>query len=154
MTDTPNQDAAVQSIQEILRQEYLRGFQDGARQLVALEIKVAAMFAEALKGALPAREIAVTPEKKPINHLTTKKAPKGAVGAAVSEILRAYPGSSITAIEEVCAVEAPEVASRSIGNELRRLEGKKYRREGRNWFLISEPETETAEGALESASAA
>lgn len=48
----------------------------------------------------------------------------------------------------------PEIAARSIGNELRRFKGIKYRQEGRNWFLISRPETETAEGALESASAA
>jgi len=162
MTDTPNQDAAVQSIQEILRREYLRGYTDGAASAESLRAEIMATldrFPSLTTKSSPAR--ALGPPHR-LNHISPeraeavdrKKAPKGAVGAAISEILKDGSGLTLFEIEEWCSIQAPGIAVRSVGNELRRFRGVKYRQEGRNWFLISTPETETAEGALESASAA
>jgi hypothetical protein len=67
------------------------------------------------------------------------RAPRGAVGRSIDLVLEVYPGSSIPDIEEMVARENKEIARKSVGNEIRRMEGKKYKRDrpnGYRWFLI------------------
>lgn len=80
---------------------------------------------------------AEAPPVPPPTDSAAVRAPRGAVGAAVESILRDHPLLRITDIEDVAANEFPLVATKSLGNELRRGEGKKYKRddEGR-WSLL------------------
>lgn len=75
------------------------------------------------------------------------RAPRGAVGAMLKRILTDKPGLTVTEIEAIAPEYDPEVAAKSIGNELRRFDGTKYRRrENGKWFLFDGPylvETET-----------
>ncbi|WP_439476526.1 hypothetical protein [Brevundimonas sp.] len=92
------------------------------------------------------------PDKVPVTPDARRKAtraPRGLVRAAVAEVLRQQPGLSITEIEERVVALHPEIARKSIGNQLRHFEDDLYRREGKyNWFLMGEPQKETASPAL------
>jgi hypothetical protein len=71
-----------------------------------------------------------------------KRAPRGSVGKAVDSVLTDKPGLLTPEIEERVLQIDPEIARKSVGNELRRLEGKKYKRDrpgGYRWFLIDQP---------------
>ena len=77
------------------------------------------------------------------------RAPRGLVRTAVEEALRERPGSSITEIEDVVLARHPEVAKKSVGNQLRHFEGDLYRREGKyKWFLMGDAQKETASPGL------
>lgn len=72
------------------------------------------------------------------------RAPRGAVGRMLDRILKDKPGLTVTEIEALAGDYDKDVAIKSIGNELRRAEGKKYRRDERNnWFLIDGVTVET-----------
>ncbi len=71
------------------------------------------------------------------------RAPKGTVSLLLERALSESPGSTTTALEEWVTKGDPRVAAKSVGNELRRFEGKKYHRMGRLWFLVP---TASAEG--------
>jgi hypothetical protein len=73
---------------------------------------------------------------------SVKRAPRGSVGKAVDSVLADRPGMLTPEIEERVLQNDPEIARKSVGNELRRLEGKKYKRDrpgGHRWFLIDQP---------------
>jgi hypothetical protein len=89
--------------------------------------------------------LAVTDVPKPTiaetntDRVVGTRAPRGAVGRSIDLVLELYPGSSIPDIEEMVAHENKEIARKSVGNEVRRMEGKKYKRDrpgGYRWFLI------------------
>jgi len=70
-----------------------------------------------------------------------RRAPRGSVGAAIDSVLRKKPGLPIVELETEVARLNPEVSIKSVGNELRRMEGRKYRRDragGYHWFLLDE----------------
>lgn len=70
------------------------------------------------------------------------RAPRGAVGRAIDAILKTKPGCSIPDLEELVWRENREIARKSVGNEVRRMEGTKYKRDrpgGYRWFLIDHP---------------
>jgi hypothetical protein len=80
---------------------------------------------------------------------TQSRAPRGLVADLLKTALRESPGSSIIALEEWVTKADPRVSSKSVGNELRRFAGKRYRRDGRKWFLMGESvQQETAEEPL------
>jgi hypothetical protein len=67
------------------------------------------------------------------------RAPRGAVGRAIDALLKEHPGISIQHMEKIISLHQPEIAQKSIGNEVRRMENIKYRRDhpgGYLWFLI------------------
>lgn len=69
------------------------------------------------------------------------RAARGAVGKAIDPILRANPGMLVPDLESEVKRLHPEIHPKSIGNELRRFEGEKYKRDregGYRWFLIED----------------
>lgn len=69
------------------------------------------------------------------------RAPRGAVGNAIEPILRANPGMLVPDLEAAVKQLHPEIHPKSIGNELRRFEGEKYKRDregGYRWFLVDD----------------
>lgn len=66
-----------------------------------------------------------------------RRTPRGRVGELVQEVLKADPGLTIVEVEKQVLDKDPGVARKSIGNQLRTFENKKYRRrDGRYWFLM------------------
>lgn len=68
-----------------------------------------------------------------------RRAPRGSVATAIDNVLTVQPGLSITEIETEVAKLNPEISNKSVGNELRRMERKKYIRDragGYRWFLM------------------
>lgn len=76
------------------------------------------------------------PQKSPI-----QRAPRGSVGRALGNVLSVDgDGLTVSEIEELVELIDPEISRKSVGNELRRLEGKKYRRDrpgGYKWYLMA-----------------
>lgn len=77
----------------------------------------------------------------------SRRAPRGLVADIVRRVLGEAPGLSISEIEARANALAPEVSSKSVGNELRRREGDAYVRRGKySWFLKGqEPQEQTGE---------
>lgn len=74
-----------------------------------------------------------TPPKPP----TTGKAPRGTVPRVLKRMLTDHPGKTIVEYEAMIADYDSRIAAKSIGNELRRMEGIRYRRNtDGQWFLI------------------
>jgi hypothetical protein len=71
-----------------------------------------------------------------------QRAPRGSVGKAIDTVLSEKPGMLVPELEEAVLQADPEIAKKSVGNELRRMEGNKYKRDrprGYRWFLIDQP---------------
>ena len=81
----------------------------------------------------------------PVVRQPSQRAPRGLVSDVIRTVLRESPGLSISEIEERALRLAPDVSSKSVGNELRRREGDAYVREGKyKWYLKDqEPQKET-----------
>jgi hypothetical protein len=82
-----------------------------------------------------------------LNKPPKERAPRGAVAAAVEALLKDIPdGALVTELEAQAAVRFPDIATKSIGNELRRGEDRRYRRDrpgGYRWFLIADGDQES-----------
>jgi len=78
------------------------------------------------------------------------RAPRGLAARAIKTVLTEEPGLSIIEITSRVMAKFPNVAAKSVGNELRRREGKDYRREGKYaWFLMDQgAKGSSASGAL------
>jgi len=76
-----------------------------------------------------------------VEESTKARAPRGSVGKAIDPLLRANPGMLVPDLEAEVKRRHPEIHPKSIGNELRRFEGGKYKRDregGYRWFLIDD----------------
>jgi len=69
------------------------------------------------------------------------RAPKGLVPATIREALLAAPGSTVSQLVDLAFFIEPRVAAASIGNELRRFDGKLYERDGNRWWLLGQKES-------------
>lgn len=72
----------------------------------------------------------VLPMRKPEG---AKRAPRGVVEDVIRASLGIRPGQTTVELEK--AGEGAGLSAKSIGNQLRRLEGVLYERDGRRWFL-------------------
>ena len=70
--------------------------------------------------------------------LTRIRAPRGSVGKALEIMMTERPGRTANQYEEEAAKRFPDIAAKSIGNELRRLSEIRYRRIGPGWVLIKD----------------
>ena len=147
-------DKLFEMLKEFSRSEYERGVRDGAEAMRQSIINAASQGSwEMLTPISPIerRPIvydtdsgdvpAAVPEQKP------SRAPRGAVDRAIGQVLKVHPGLTAQEVEEAALAFDPEVSRKSVGNNLRRLEGVKYRRDkpgGYHWFLIDDVENGTA----------
>jgi hypothetical protein len=66
---------------------------------------------------------------------------RGAIAPLIDLVLEDQPGLRAVEIETKVVELDPSLVAASVGNELRRQEGKRYeRRDGKRWFLIGDPE--------------
>lgn len=68
----------------------------------------------------------------------SSRAPRGALRDAIERALRERPGQTEQELQVYVGQLDRRVSPRSVGGELRRLKGDRYRQEGRKWFLLTE----------------
>jgi hypothetical protein len=82
-----------------------------------------------------------------------KRAPRGIVGRAIRRVLaESVGGADLPEIESRVLMERPDISRKSVGNELRRLEGDLYERDrprGHRWFLIQKGQEGVGEPAAQ-----
>lgn len=118
-------DDLMRDLKSTLETAYRRGFRAGGEAMRQSILRAAASPEGAASTMTP----------------TSNRAPRGAVGDFLADLLTKHPGLTMSEIEVRGAVEAPELATKSLGNDLRRREGTRYRRDrpgGNRWFLIDD----------------
>lgn len=115
----------------LLTRAYERGYADGAENMRSTIMRAAGV----MDSQPPLAPVAIS-----VKHTTEtqKRAPKGLLTQVVTQVLRETPGLTLTEIEARAVSRDDRISSRSIGNELRRLEGSHYRREDKRWFISSQ----------------
>lgn len=134
-------DDILAAIRPKIEQAIKEAFDQGGSEMLDRIFKAAAEST----GTKTTVEPIVPPKPETGGHA---RAPRGRVGKLIETVLtqRGNPGLRGARIEE-CVLELDDrIARKSVGNELRRFKGKRYRQdEYRNWFLISDDgEKETA----------
>lgn len=74
----------------------------------------------------------------------TSRAPRGALRAAIQEVLRRRPGAYENFLQTEVPRIDPRVSGKSVGGELRRMKGNLYRQDGYKWFNIETPATQAS----------
>jgi hypothetical protein len=149
MSDEADIKALANDAAEKVLAAYRRGFEAGgiAMRNTILKAASAPVSVSLGSGNGPiefTQIVSVPPPKSPSGrNLSRPRAPKGLVGDLIRTQLQECPGLPISDLEaDVILIDA-RIAPKTVGNELRRFEGKKYRREGYRWFLMGSPQDET-----------
>ncbi len=144
---------AGQTLNKLVQDAYRQGYADGAEAMRDLILRAAGAplsipqpphFSEILARSVEA-------EQQPKLELKNKsgRAPRGTVGRILNDALTQRAGLTQHQLKQY-ADQVEDVSATSIGNELRRNEGKKYMREGKRWFLI-DPQGSAADAITASA---
>jgi hypothetical protein len=124
----------VAQFEALLKVAYERGYEKGVQDGID-------RLAQLARGPQAANDVRVPDEKLTavaIRRVVEKRAPRGLVPKVVAAMLRDNPGMTITDYEQMLYRYDGQVSAKSIGNELRRHEGRKYRRnESGEWFPMS-----------------
>ena len=118
------------ALEPLLKAAYDKGAED-ARNAILLAAGVPAVTGR------PAPPSLITGSgAKPTDH--PKKAPRGTVPKVLRRMLTDHPGKQIVDYEDMFTEYDDRISVRSIGNELRRMEDKKYcRNDDGEWFLMT-----------------
>jgi hypothetical protein len=139
---------ALEAFNGLLEKAYSRGYEDGA----------SAMRDSLLRAAQAPLNIPPMPDLSSImnadtgvshqNEVKDVRAPRGSIGRFVTEALKRQPGLTQTSLKEMAIRSG--AAYPGIGNELRRHEGIKYRKDAKKrWYLIEvQPSASAGEPTL------
>ena len=115
----------IQGMEALLKAAYDQGCEDTRQAIIAAAS--APVADKAAFGDKVDAEVVRAP----------RKAPRGTVPKILGRMLTEYPGRTVVEYEEMVKLYDSRVATKSIGNELRRMEGKRYRRNADGqWFLM------------------
>lgn len=134
-------EAATAALRQSVNEAYHRGYEAAvkdmkARILASFEEPVANVQQQSTQRRSPPRRQRKSPETR---------SRKGGASNAVRAAFGLGVGKSITEIFQQALSLGHQLSIEGIGNELRRHEGTKYRRDNRrHWFPIGLSETETA----------
>lgn len=139
----------IAAFEAALKAAYDQGFSDGIDRVV--QAAKSPLSAEApIKGVVQK----VSPTGARADALG--RAPRGIVPNVVGEMVRASPGLTIGEYEQMVTKAEPLISVKSVGNELRRGEGKRYKRDrpnGYKWYPLDyEIEVEGTAGSAPSTS--
>ncbi len=117
-------------VSDAIERAFARGVEVGGNRMRAKIMEVAS--GDGNKVQFPWTQSTEKTAKK-----VAKRARKGAVGVLLKRILTNHPGLKIVEIETAAKTMDATLAVKSLGNELRRLEGEKYKRDVQDrWFLM------------------
>jgi hypothetical protein len=134
--------AIVGVVRPLIAEAFQQGFRAGiATGKEAVEHALAAVLSNGVGHvfAVTALHVASTP------RTDSPKRPRVASGTLrplVELILSDQPGLRVAEIQEKARELDDTISLSSVGNELRRNEGTRYRQDGKHWSLIGEPERE------------
>ncbi len=124
----------IAGIEQLLKAAYDQGVQDGIERIVAA---ARAPIGEN-DGGTSAQQSTSLQVGDDVKAEVVRRAPRGLVPKVVARMLEDHPGKVIVEYEQMIDNYDSRVSEKSIGNELRRHEGKKYRRnEEGEWFPMS-----------------
>lgn len=126
--------ALTDAISQHLRAAYERGWND-ARQAI---LSAASVTPSSVSSVAPASYATSGGGGR-----TGRRAPKGLLTEVLTKVLREHPRSTIQQLESILPSYDKIVSPKSVGNELRRGDGKVYRREGAFWFALGDNSTES-----------
>ena len=110
--------------------------QNGAEQM-RLAILASATRASTPVGTnVDAKAAKSVPTKKPAKLAFNGRAPNGAVGVAVDHVFETAAGLSVMELHKQITRSGVTASTEAVGAHLRRHVGKKYRRDGREWFPL------------------
>jgi hypothetical protein len=76
----------------------------------------------------------------PLRNAAGQRSPRGLLTRALESALTVKPGSTTSDIEQHAAMYDSRIARKSVGNELRRQNGTRYRRDAEGgWHLMEAP---------------
>lgn len=123
-------------LEMVVSAAYEQGVNDGiARVLQAAQSAVAPHVNSPTKPPQTANVADAGDSAEP----STKRVPRGLVQSVLSDTLAANPGLSISDYERLVLSAEPEISVKSVGNDLRRGEGTRYKRDrpgGTKWYLF------------------
>lgn len=134
---------AFTSISAVLNAAYQQGIKDGIARIAAMAQAPLAdnggddgVVPDVMQIGSVETHAAVRLRTRPI-----RRAPRGLVPKIVSRMLAEHPGKIISEYEKLLPEYDTQVSDKSVGNQLRRHEGKLYRRnDNSEWFLIDKNE--------------
>ena len=137
-------EAATASLRQSIRDAYQQGY-DAA--LSDLKDRIMAVFGTHI---ITAHAEAVSTSHAALRRRRPAKtrARRGVAAAAVEAVLAEEAGLAIKEIHQQALKLGHKLSVESVGSELRRFEGTKYRRdERRNWFPVNSTETDAHSGS-------
>lgn len=124
----------IKEIEALLQLAYEQGVSDGIQRVF-----------DAVKtpkqSTAQAADFSVRPMLPQHHH---QRAPRGLVAEVLAAVLAEKPGLTISDYEWLVTQRDGRISERTVGNELRRYEGVRYKRQGYRWFPIGSEEQETA----------
>lgn len=148
MSLTPDLDGLVTEGDKVLKSLLEQAYARGAADMQARILNAASGLANGSgpegigSNGKATRKVADAPSSakpaKPRKSKQTKspsRAPRGALDAALFEAVSTKPGLRVRDYEAMVLEIEPKASVTSIGNTLRRLEGKKYRNDSGRWYI-------------------
>ena len=129
---------AGQALNKLVQDAYRQGYADGAAAMRESILRAAEAPLSSPEAPSFLETLARSSESgQPKLELKSKsgRAPRGTVGRIINDALGKHEGLTQQQLKQY-ADQVEDVSATSIGNELRRNEGTKYRRDGKRWFLI------------------
>jgi hypothetical protein len=139
------------AIRDLARPLIEEAFQQGFRAgISAGKESVERAFATALRQAEQDFRMAKARQERPAAKADSprrasskrKRVASGTLRPLVELILTDSPGLRVAEIQTQAKALDETISPSSVGNELRRMEGTRYRRDGKRWFLIGDTEQE------------
>ena len=137
------------AVRDALRPALVQAFREGFRAGIEAAKNVTERgFEMALRaGDQAARNVvahrehgeAVTDSRPGRRRRGRRRVASGTLRALVEMILADQPGLRVAEVQATAVTIDNTIAPTSIGNELRRNENTRYRRDGKRWFLIGDP---------------
>lgn len=125
----------IASMEVALKAAYEQGVRDGIERIIAAATApLSQNDARTVQGVGHMRAISSASAKGEV----IRRAPRGLVPEVVGRMLSERPGKIVAEYEQIVDEYDSRVSTKSIGNELRRHEGRKYyRNDSGEWFPMS-----------------
>lgn len=123
----------VASIEPLLKAAYEQGVEDARKAIWAAAGSPLITGKQAPTSLIGGATVHVEEGERK----TVRKARRGTVPKVLGRMMTEHPGKTIVEYEEMTPQYDDQISVKSVGNELRRMEGKRYRRnDDGEWFLM------------------
>lgn len=130
---------AAQTLNKVVEDAYRQGYAEGAaamRESILRAAQAPLSVPDAPKFRFPTADAQDTAQTRLELKSKSGRAPRGTVGRIINDALGKQDGLTQQQLKQYADL-VEDISATSIGNELRRNEGTKYRRDGNRWFLIA-----------------